>query len=124
MAVAATERRLARNRRRAALPEARHLPVLHVEGFHDAIAGDGFVQNVLDFGQLVLAAARGVAHAAADLARRKDNHGHEQKQHPGQIPAQDHHHNRDGNKSEELLQKFRQHGRHGVLHALDVVDDG
>ena len=27
-------------------------------------------------------------------------------------------------KSEKLLQEFRQHARHGVLHALDVIDDG
>ena len=42
------------------LLEAQHLPKLHVEGFDDAVAGDGFVQDVLDLGELVLAAARGV----------------------------------------------------------------
>ena len=51
--------------------EARNLPGLHAEGFDDAVAGDGFVQNVLDVGQLVLAAPRGGAHPAADLAPPK-----------------------------------------------------
>ncbi len=64
--------------------EAGDLPVLHAEGFHDAVAGDGFVQDVLDFGQLVLPAARGAAHPAADFARRINDDGNEQQQHPGQ----------------------------------------
>ena len=56
MAAAATERRLARNSRRAACRKRAISHVLHVEGFHDAVAGDGFVQDVLDLGQLVLPA--------------------------------------------------------------------
>ena len=52
------------------LAEAEQLPELHVEGFDDAVAGDGFVQDVLDFGELVLAFAGGLADAAADFADR------------------------------------------------------
>ena len=42
------------------LLEARGLPTLHGEGLHDAIAGDGLVQDVLDLGQLVLTIPGGV----------------------------------------------------------------
>ena len=38
------------------LAEARDLPRFHAEGFHDAVAGDGFLKNVLDVGQFVLPA--------------------------------------------------------------------
>ena len=50
------------------------------------------MQDVLNFRQFVLAVARGVAHAGTDFARRDNNHGNEQKQHPGQISAQNHDH--------------------------------
>ena len=66
-----TLRRLARNRRRGGLLEAQNLPQLGVEGLHDAIAGDGFVEDVLNLGELVLAGAGAGAHFAADLARRR-----------------------------------------------------
>ena len=45
------------------LAEAEGLPRLHAEGLDDADAGNGFVQDVLDFGELVLALARGGAYA-------------------------------------------------------------
>ena len=51
--------------------EAGNLPGLHAEGFHDAVAGDGLVQNVLNVGQLVLASARGVANPVPDAVRPK-----------------------------------------------------
>ncbi len=124
MAAAATERRLARNSRCAALAKARDLPGLHAERLHDAVAGDGFVKNVLDVGQFVLSLARGLAHPAPDPSRREDDEGNKQQQHPGQFSAQQHHHERGENQGKELLQEFRQHARHGELHALDVVDDG
>jgi hypothetical protein len=74
--------------------EALHLPVLHPERFDDAVAGDGFVQNVLDLGQLVLSAARRAAHLPADFSRRIQNHGNEQQQHPRQLSSQQNHHRR------------------------------
>ena len=106
------------------LAKARHLPGLHAEGLYDPVAGDGFLQDVLDVGQFVLPAARGVPHPASDLSRRVDDERDKQQQHPGKFPPQ--HDHRDGGeqKGKELLQKFRQHARHGVLHSLDVVDDG
>ena len=52
-----TLRRLARNRRRAAFLKRSISHNLGVEGLHDAVAGDCLVQNVLNFGELVLAGA-------------------------------------------------------------------
>ena len=66
-AAAATERRFARNRRRAALRKRATSHDLHAEGLDDAVAGDGFVQDVLDLGELVLAAAAWCAHVPADF---------------------------------------------------------
>ena len=62
MAAALTERRLALEQAPRCLAEAPGLPCLHAEGLHDADAGDGLVQDVLDLGQLVLSVARGRAH--------------------------------------------------------------
>ena len=70
--------------------EPGNFPVFRVEGLHDPVAGDAFVQNVLNFRQLVLAMPRGVTHARTDLARREHNHGDEQKQYPRKISAQNH----------------------------------
>ncbi len=123
MAAARTERRLARNSRSAASRKRTHLPELHAEGLHDAVAGDGLVQNVLDLGQLVLSVARGVRTRPPILRRRIDDDGNEQQQHPGQLAAQQDDHERGEDKGEELLQELRHHGRHGVLHPLDVIDD-
>ena len=46
------------------LLEAQNLPQLGVEGLHDAVAGDGLMQNVLNLGQLVLPGAGAGAHFA------------------------------------------------------------
>ena len=101
-----TLRRLARNRRRAALLEAQDLPEFGVECLHDAVAGDGLVQDVLDLGELVLAGAGAGAHFAANLARRGDDHRNKQQQRPAQMAAQrDHQHEAD-DEGEELLQEF------------------
>ena len=45
-------------------------------------------------------------------------------QHPGKLAAQEHDKNCGEHEGKELLQEFREHARHGELHALDVVDDG
>ena len=49
--------------------EANYLPCLHAEGFDDSIAGDGFVQDILNIGKLVLPATRSVPHPPANLPR-------------------------------------------------------
>ena len=68
------------------LAEAEEFPELHVEGFHDAIAGDGLVQDVLDIGELVLAAAGGAANIAADAENGPGgDHGQKDRQNPGQA---------------------------------------
>src|SRR5438067_1944445 len=51
------------------LAEADYLPCLHAEGFDDSIAGDGFVQDILNIGKLVLPATRSVPHPPANLPR-------------------------------------------------------
>jgi hypothetical protein len=71
--------------------KSRYFPRFHIEGFHDAVAGNGFVQNVLHVGQLILSAPGRAADAAADLARRKNDERDEEQQRPGQLPAQHHH---------------------------------
>ena len=50
--------------------EAQNLPQLGVERLHDAVAGHGLVQNVLNLGQLVLPGAGAGAHFAADAAAK------------------------------------------------------
>ncbi len=105
------------------LAEANELPELHVEGLHDAIAGNGFVKDVLDVGEFVLAAAGGAADIAADADNGPGGDGAEGRQHPGEAAAEgdddDHH----AGQGADLLQEIRQDGGGGVLDALDVVDE-
>ena len=124
MACARTELQIRPEEPPRCLLEARHLPALHREGLHDAIAGDGLVQDVLDLGQLVLPMPRGVPHASSHPPRRTDDHRHEEEQHPCQLAAHDDDEPRGEDEGKELLQKLREHRRHRVLHALDVIDDG
>ena len=125
MACARTERRLASKQPTGSLLEPHHFPKLHVEGFDDAVAGDGLVQNVLDLCQFVLSLARGLPHLAADSAGRPENNRNKEQQHPGQLAAQNNLPRQvSEDEGKELLQQFRQHRRHGKLHPLDVVDQG
>src|ERR1700733_399823 len=104
--------------------KARNFPAFHAEGFHNAVAGNRLVQNILNVSQLVLTSPRGVPHPAPDSSRGKNYHWHEQNQNPRKLPSQRDHHQRSKNKGKELLQKFRQHTRHRVLDPLDVIHDG
>ena len=106
------------------LAEAQQLPELHVESFHDAIAGDGLVQDVLNVGELVLAAAGSAAHIAADAEDRAHSNEPEDREDPGQAPAERDHDNHHEGEREGLLQEVGEDRRGHVLHALDVVDEG
>jgi hypothetical protein len=61
------------------IAEAQHFPSFHVECFYDPIAGDGFVQDILNFRKLILPCTRGGAHAAPDSSSGRNNHGNEQQ---------------------------------------------
>src|SRR5262249_28310657 len=100
------------------LAEAGEFPVLHAESFYDAVAGDGLVQDVLDFRQFVLAAAGGVAHPAPDFRGGNDDEGDKQQQQPRQLLALENDHAHGEQEGEELLQEFGQDVRHRKLHAL------
>ena len=77
-----TLRRLARNKPRGRFLEPQNLPQFRIEGLHDAVAGDGLMQNVLNLGKLVLTGARARAHLPADLTCRSYNDRNKQKQEP------------------------------------------
>src|SRR6185295_8705834 len=62
--------------------ESRNLPGLHAEGFYNAVAGDGFVQNVLNISELILPAPGGGPHPPSNLSRRVKNEWQKQQQHP------------------------------------------
>ena len=81
------------------------------------------MQDVLDVGQLVLPAPRGMPDPAADPDRRKDHKGHKYQQHPGKTSSQLDHDHGGKNEDENLLQEFRHHRSHGELDLLHVVHD-
>ena len=103
--------------------ESGELPGLHAESFHDPIAGNGLVKDVLDVGEFVLAFTRGGAGTSADLARRKNDERNKQDKQPGQLPSQHDDNCHSKNEGEELLQRFGENIRHRELNALNVVDD-
>ena len=106
------------------LTEASHLPGFHAEGLHNADAGDGFVQQVMDFGELVLPFASGGADPVSNPAGGQDDERHENNQDPGQPAAKSHYYDSGEKEGKKLLKKFGQHAGHGELHALHVIDDG
>ena len=119
-----TLRRLARNSRRAAVLEAQYLPQLGVEGLHDAVAGDGLMQDVLNLGQLVLPGAGARPHLAPDFARRSNHHRDKQQQRPAQFSAQADDQHQADEEREKLLEELADHGADRILHAVHVVDQG
>ncbi len=104
--------------------EALDLPALHAEGFDDAVAGDGFVEDVLDLGELVLPLARGAADAAADFAGGEQDDGDEEEDDPGEPAAVDDDDAGEEEEGEDLLERVAEDAGHGGLDALDVVDEG
>src|SRR6187402_3504 len=103
--------------------EARHLPAFHAEGLHDAVARDGFIQDVLDLCELVLAASSRLAHATTDPPRRRDDDGNEKQKDPRHAATNNDRDRDHKNEGEDLLEKFTQHARHRHLDTLDVIDE-
>ena len=102
--------------------EAQNLPQFGIEGLHDAIAGDGLMQDVLNLRKLILAGACTRPHFAADFARGCDDDGNEQHQRPAKLSAQANNEDQAHNKGEKLLQEFADHGTERGLHAVHIVD--
>ena len=104
--------------------EAQNLPEFRGEGLHDAVAGNGFVEDVLDFSHAVLAGAGADSDGAADFASRGDDNRNEKQKGPTEASAKA---DDDGDSEEEgegLLEEFAKDGTHGGLHTLHVIDEG
>ena len=108
--------------RRLGKPHA--LPQFHAESFHNAVAGDGLMQDVLDLGQLILSLAGRTSNSLSDASGRGHDKGYKQQKNPGRPASQAYDHACSGDQDGSLLQKFRQHRRHGKLHLLHVVHGG
>src|SRR5579859_1756023 len=104
------------------LLETQTFPKLRIERFHDAIAGHRFVEDVLDLGKLVLAAASTGADFPADFARRRNDHRDEQEERPTEIATQADDNNQSHDEREKLLQEFSDYRADRDLHAVHVVN--
>ncbi len=113
----------AKRRRAAAFLKRRISHKLGVEGLDDAVAGDGFMQDVLDLGKLVLSGAGAGAHFAADLARGSDHHGNKQQQRPAEVSAESDDQHQPDNEGKELLQELAEHRADRGLHLVHIVDE-
>ena len=82
------------------------------------------MQQILNLGKLVLPATRSVAYLIAYLARGRDYHWNKYDQNPREPATHLHNHNRSKQQSKDLLKKFSKNSGHGVLHALNIIDDG
>ena len=103
--------------------EAKDFPNFCIEGLDDAIAGHRFMQDVLNFRQLVLPGAGAGAHIAANLARRNHHHGNKQEERQAEMAAVVDHHRQAAQEGEELLQELADHRADRVLHPVHVVDE-
>ncbi len=103
--------------------EAQNLPQFRVEGLDDAIAGNRFMQDVLNLGQLVLPGAGAGADFPADFACGGNHDRNEQKQRPTEMAAQADHEHHPHQKGKELLQEFADHRADRGLHFIHIVDE-
>src|SRR5205807_7916011 len=97
------------------------LPSFHAEGLYNAIAGNGFVENILYFRELVLSFAGRVPYAQPNLPRGEDDEWNKDQKYPGQLASQGHHDQRCKNQGEKLLKELRHHRGERILNLLNVV---
>src|SRR5579862_8886050 len=70
------------------------LPVFHAKRLYDPVAGNAFMQNILDIGELVLTLACSAAHTTANFTGRKNYKRNKDQQHDRQLmPQHDHYGN-------------------------------
>jgi hypothetical protein len=86
--------------------ETVRFPRFHAEGFHNPIAGDRFVQDILNIGQLVLPFASGMSDPATYSSSGINDERHKQNQHPSQAATQQNHNTGGEKEGEQLLQEF------------------
>ena len=104
--------------------EAVGFHVLGAERFHHLMPADGFLQDLIEIGGLILRPAGGPADAAADAQR---GHQHERQQREAdqsQPPVLLDHHAQQEDHGESLAHPIRQHMRGSHLDLFDVVHDG
>ena len=105
-----TLRRLALEQAAGGAAGKQDLPQFGVEGLHDAMAGDGFVEDVLDFRELVLAGAGAGAHLTANFARGGDDDRNEEDERPTEDATEANDKDESDQEGEELLQEFADDG--------------
>ena len=103
--------------------EAQNLPQFGVEGLDNAVAGDGFMQNVLYLGKLVLPGAGALADGAANAARRSNHDRDKEQQCPTETASQRNDKGHGGKEGEELLQELADNGADRGLHFVHIVNE-
>jgi len=118
-----TQRIVSRSKRFAAARNFSDFKILHAKGLHHAVAGHGFLQDLIQFAELGLAAFHGAPDLPPQLADRPDH------QRQKNTAAQSHspiNVEKDGEKGEEgksLAKNFGEiFGERGA-RALHVVND-
>src|SRR5690242_9723432 len=71
--------------------ETGNLPGFHTERFYDAIAGDGFMEDVLHVGELILSFSSSGTDTTPNTDRREDDDRDEEEKNPSELLAENDH---------------------------------
>ena len=111
-----------RSRRRAVSRNLRDLERFHAECFYDAIAGNGFLEDLAEFAETRLAVFGGAANFAAEFADGKDNQRQENDGAERHPPVQCEHDGDEDNQRETFAEKVGEIFGKRDARAFDVVD--
>lgn len=103
--------------------EAADFEALHAEGFHDAIAGDGFLKDMAQVGEADATGFRGTADFFAKAADGDDDQRDENRGAESEFPIDGEQDGDEGDEREYLAEEIGQEFGEGAADLLDVVND-
>ena len=105
------------------LAELADFESFHSEGFHDAVAADGFLQNLAQVREARTAFFRRVADLPAELADRPNHQRNQNRGTQRHSPVDDQQHGDKRDEAEDLAEEFGEPVGKGAAHLLDIADD-
>src|SRR5579875_2652825 len=104
--------------------EALGFVVFGAEAFDDLVAGERFLEDLVEAGGHVLRVAGGAANALAEAHGEERNGGEDEQADEGELPIDADHGEQQEEGGEDLAQPIGEHGGDRDLDAVDVVHDG
>src|ERR1700683_4819141 len=104
--------------------EFANFETFHAEGFHDAIAADGFLKYLTEVGEAAAAGFGGAADAAGQFCDGPDDKRDQDRRADGHAPVNHQEHGDKYDQVENLAKEIGQVIGKGGAHLLDIGDYG